>query len=354
MSRHSTTSKPRRGRRWIAAGGAAFLLAGVWGQSLAQSPQDPTPSRSDGIQWSAAEVAKQRSDAVAKQRSDTAKAGPRRKAATEIVPPATVAPTPETSAAAVPPAPSASEQPVPARVAPVAPVAPAAEEKNPPPLPEAPQAASGAAAASFGLVPPGGSLPSGEECAAAVRRNPWEPRPENAGANATRPEGPAPYGMTSWTTPEADSARFRGRVDGDFTGTTDEIIQWASCKWGFPTDLSRAQAVVETTWEQAFAGDDGESRGLFQMRMTVWGGYPNSANSTAFNADWALGLRRACYEGAMWYPQLRGDLAACIGVHYSGDPDESTWRAYADSVYDNERTKPWLAWSFAGGSPPAE
>jgi hypothetical protein len=47
------------------------------------------------------------------------------------------------------------------------------------------------------------------------------------------------------------------RVDGQFTGTTDEILQWAACKWGLPDDLIRADAVVESTWFQYlhFAND---------------------------------------------------------------------------------------------------
>jgi len=40
------------------------------------------------------------------------------------------------------------------------------------------------------------------------------------------------------------------RVDGQFTGTTDEIFQWAACKWGLPDKLIRADAVVESTWFQ--------------------------------------------------------------------------------------------------------
>jgi hypothetical protein len=40
------------------------------------------------------------------------------------------------------------------------------------------------------------------------------------------------------------------RVDGQFTGTTDEILQWAACKWGLPDNLLRAVAVVESTWFQ--------------------------------------------------------------------------------------------------------
>jgi hypothetical protein len=40
------------------------------------------------------------------------------------------------------------------------------------------------------------------------------------------------------------------RVDGRFTGTTDEIFQWAACKWGLPDNLARAEAVRESTWFQ--------------------------------------------------------------------------------------------------------
>ncbi len=223
----------------------------------------------------------------------------------------------------------------------------------PPGAPPAPVVGEIPAGGNFPLLAPDSPLPSGEECAARVQRDAWEPRPENARANSTRPQGSAPYGMGTWFTAAADGAAYRGRVDGDFTGTTDEIIQWASCKWGFPTDLNRAQAVTETTWRQSFIGDAGQSFGLYQMKRTVWGGHPNSEVSTAFVADWAMGLRRACYDGAMWYPQLRGNLDACVGVHFSGDPAEATWRAYVDEVRRYERDKPWLSWpSPAGGTPP--
>ena len=40
------------------------------------------------------------------------------------------------------------------------------------------------------------------------------------------------------------------RVDGAFTGTTDEIFQWAACKWGLADNLLRAIAVRESTWYQ--------------------------------------------------------------------------------------------------------
>ena len=38
------------------------------------------------------------------------------------------------------------------------------------------------------------------------------------------------------------------RVTGNFTGTTDEIIQWAACKWGIDEDIVRAQMAKESWW----------------------------------------------------------------------------------------------------------
>jgi hypothetical protein len=49
-----------------------------------------------------------------------------------------------------------------------------------------------------------------------------------------------------------------GRVDGQFTGTTDEIIQWAAAKWGLPDNLIRAEAVVESYWYQDNRNSSGD------------------------------------------------------------------------------------------------
>jgi hypothetical protein len=47
------------------------------------------------------------------------------------------------------------------------------------------------------------------------------------------------------------------RIDGQFTGTTDEIFQWAACKWGLPDNVIRAVAVRESTWFQSLHYSDG-------------------------------------------------------------------------------------------------
>jgi hypothetical protein len=120
---------------------------------------------------------------------------------------------------------------------------------------EGPPAASG----YFSLEPVGSwsSLRSDSQCAAAVHVSPWEPRPQNQQQNSTMP---APGAMAaSFSIRPRDRAGtytkrwdtwLLQRVDGQFSGTTDEILQWAACKWGLPDNLIRADAVIESTWFQ--------------------------------------------------------------------------------------------------------
>jgi hypothetical protein len=81
--------------------------------------------------------------------------------------------------------------------------------------------------------------------------------------------------------------------------------------------------------------------------------WPLSRTSTAFNVDYALSWRRACYEGffaqGRWLPATsRGDLWGCVGVWYSG-----TWHRgdsrYLAAVRRALRTRPWRAWGAPGG-----
>ncbi len=209
----------------------------------------------------------------------------------------------------------------------------------------------GPSAAGPSALPPGAPLPSDQECAARVRRDPWEPRPENEVANNSTPPGPVP--SRGWGDPRAEA--LQARVTGAFTGTTDEIIQWASCKWGFDPDVTRAQAVQESNWVQRARGDGGVSFGLLQIKSVVWTGTaPWSSSSTAYNVDWSLGLRRACYEGYMYGEyDSRGDLWGCIGVHFSGRWKDDSALDYVDSVQRYLDRRPWLEWpSPSGGRPP--
>ncbi|QJY47005.1 hypothetical protein [Pseudonocardia broussonetiae] len=220
-----------------------------------------------------------------------------------------------------------------------------------PPAPVAASAVVGAPVLGVAVLPPGAPLPSDGDCARSTRRDPWEPRPENTGANRTVP--PGPVASRAWGGPAAEA--LRTRVTGRFTGTTDEIIRWASCKWGFDPDVTRAQAVQESGWVQSARGDGGVSLGLLQIKSTVWTGTaPWSATSTAFNVDWSLGLRRACYEGQLSpAPQGRGDLWGCVGMHYSGGWRDAPALAYVAGVQAHLERRAWREWPSATGWPPA-
>ncbi|MDQ4089722.1 MAG: hypothetical protein M3163_05410, partial [Actinomycetota bacterium] len=112
----------------------------------------------------------------------------------------------------------------------VLPLSPAAATAPPPP-----------AGGYFGTLAPGSVLPSDAQCAAQVRRSTWEPRPENTKANQTVPASVSLPGFTPEDGGTDRRARtLADRVTGNFKGTTDEIIQWAACKWGFSDETVRA------------------------------------------------------------------------------------------------------------------
>lgn len=141
--------------------------------------------------------------------------------------------------------------------------APPAADSAPP---AAANSAPPAAAGYFSLQPVGSwsSLPSDSQCAAKVHYSTWEPRPENYQQNHTMP-APGAMAASFALRPRSQGGSYNPlwdswllpRVDGRFTGTTDEILQWAACKWGLPVNLIRADAAIESTWFQYlhFPGD---------------------------------------------------------------------------------------------------
>lgn len=215
----------------------------------------------------------------------------------------------------------------------------------------------------FLTLPPGAALPSSEECAERVFRSGFEHRPANAEANrlVTRPQPVRIDGAN-----DATNNAFAGRVDGRFTGTTDEIIQWASCKWGFDEDLMRARAVEESSWRQSQQGDltaepqlcavvdlpapCAQSYGLFQVKVTVHDGtYPRVVQSTAYNADYSAAWLRACFEGGFdWLgKQYRpGDVNGCVGAWFSGLWYDEGARSYLGRVNDHLEQRRWEAARF--------
>lgn len=133
----------------------------------------------------------------------------------------------------------------------------ATPSQAPPPPAPGPSNGPPAAGGYFGLRPVGSwsSLPSDAQCAAAVHYSSWEPRPQNYQQNHTEPAAGAmaasfaarPRDQGNTYNPLWDTWLLK-RVDGRFAGTTDEILQWAACKWGLPDNVIRADAVEESTW----------------------------------------------------------------------------------------------------------
>jgi autotransporter family porin len=219
-------------------------------------------------------------------------------------------------------------------------------------------AAAGAAPARFATLAPGAALPSGAQCATWVRARPY---PENKGVNrrANQTTGHSiGTGFFQGDDPRANT-RIAPRVDGNFTGTTREILRWAACKWGVDEDLVLAQAAIESWWRQDTHGDwtgdasrcapgrglgvDGksgqcpESFGILQNRYpyekSAW---PGIGTSTAMNADLAYGIWRTCFEGYEgWLNTVdrgrdyaAGDAWGCVGRWLSG-----RWHVAAGDQY---------------------
>ena len=96
-------------------------------------------------------------------------------------------------------------------------------------------------------------------------------------------------------------------------------------------------------------GDKGQSFGILQVKSTVHdGACPKARESTAFNVDYALAWRRACYEGYFrsWVPaSARGDEWGCVGLWYSGRWNVNT-NLYVSQVRRHLKRKTWLEESF--------
>jgi hypothetical protein len=216
----------------------------------------------------------------------------------------------------------------------------------------------------FETLPPGAPLPTDAACAARVHHSAWEPRPQNKTANNT--VVPQPVELPD--NPAFDAAwqlAYKSRIDGNFTGTTDEIIQWASCKWGISDNLTRARAVDESEWHQSKVSDfEATTSGhcapdsvpptatfcptSFGILQSKWyfrpGVYPGTRISTAFNLDSALAETRGCLDGLEFFgPISKGNLWGCVGVWFSGawGVGDASYIANVQSIYT---AKPWLSW----------
>jgi hypothetical protein len=276
-------------------------------------------------------------------------------------------------------------------------------------------------AAGYFTTQPVGSwrtLPSDATCTKRVHRSMWEPRPDNGAPNhrtpnrgrvhdalANRPRAVHGAYLKRWDT------WLLPRVTGHFTGTTDEVLQWAACKWGLSDNLLRAIAARESGWYQYEVYPDGScvvrsgcgdqfpratsaSRvfcsmlnrydaryrvdypagrcpktfsivGVMSWQDPSWGRMPNNQNgtfpfnrdSTAFAVDYFGAFLRGCYEGWMtWLGQTGkyapGNLRGCVGTWYDGAWFAPNARLYIRRVWLTLQERPWLQPGWARREPP--
>jgi hypothetical protein len=213
----------------------------------------------------------------------------------------------------------------------------------------------------------GVGLRTDEEAAALVRPRGWEPRQENTLANRTVPNEPVPWSMANNQVHWRRWITKRKRVTGNFTGTTDGILQWGAYKWGLDEDLLRAVAVRESHWRQSAVGDNGASFGIMQVKnhnpdgSLDFGGYPWTQRSTALNVDFYGAVVRSClngdfYDGGSWLyngQTIQQVIAAhgfdyalwgCVGAWYSGGWYDSGSNRYVAEVKAILAARPWRHW----------
>jgi hypothetical protein len=223
--------------------------------------------------------------------------------------------------------------------------------------PSTPPPSTAPSAGHFSTLPVGAVLPSGADCAARVRAA-VEIRPENAAANANRGTRANANTRTDWS--------GWNRVDGAFSGTTDQIIQWAACKWGIDEDIVRAQVIKESYWYQSTNGDNGDSWGLGQVRASAHQSAfqyasVNARNSSAYNLDYTYASWRACFEGVYtWLNSTSerngtygpGDVWGCVGVWFSGRwywNNDAYLNQSGDSVHWHYNNRTWTTSAFING-----
>lgn len=231
----------------------------------------------------------------------------------------------------------------------------------------------------FHTLPPGARLPSGAECARQIRASASpESRPMNAQSNRDAGQHVPPSFFPSGDSPRA--ADLAPLISGAFTGTTEEILQWAACKWGIDQNVVFAQAALESWWQQIELGDwttndalcppghgigaDGrrgecpQSYGILQdnysFEKAAW---PGIDLSTAMNADAAYAIWRSCYDGyEIWLnngpksrPYHAGDFWGCVGRWFTGDWYTQAANEYIDLVKEYLSEEVWLRPNFSQG-----
>jgi autotransporter family porin len=206
------------------------------------------------------------------------------------------------------------------------------------------------------LVPIGTPPLSDAKAAKLVGPADWEPRPTNSADNSRVPTAAQLAAFHRQNTEP-----YSKWVTGDYWGTTDQIIQWAAAKWGLNPDLLRAVAAVETWWYMSFAGNEGSSFGLFQVRTPYHCRGPLVCglfqHDTAFNADYYCSIIRSYYDGVQTWlnsvsgnaqPYRAGDLWGAVGYWAAGRWHVPAAEAYVAHVKRDLAERVWAQPYFVG------
>ncbi len=273
----------------------------------------------------------------------------------------------------------------------------------------------------FSLAPVGqwSSLPSDTDCAAQVHQSSWEPRTDDGKRDNIMVDPNAVHASLAARPRAIDGAYDKRwdswllqRVDGQYTGTTDEIFQWAACKWGLQDNMLRAIAVRESTWYQYdtypanrcvmhyscgdfftqatsasqvycdaiakygydYQKDYGQGIcpktfsivGIMSWEDPNWGVYPDNQDgtfpfnrdSTAFAVDYIGAYLRGCYEGwEFWLKNTgtknyaAGDIWGCVGSWYAGDWHSTDADGYISRVQTELNNTTWLQSGWPNDKP---
>jgi hypothetical protein len=196
-------------------------------------------------------------------------------------------------------------------------------------------------------------VPLSDAAAAADVTPTPENRPDNSASNAYMP---TPSQLHAFYTTINNNGQtvvaanpYDQYVTGHYTGTTDEIIQWAAWKWGIPADWLRAEYVVESHWHMSQLGD------LTTVTPAVYSEYPPQArvagtdevyqsmgiSQIKWNPDGSVG---AGTEPLRWESTaFNVDYQAATLRFYFDDPD-GLRSAWGDSTYAAGN-----AWASLGG-----
>jgi hypothetical protein len=228
---------------------------------------------------------------------------------------------------------------------------------------------------------PPGTKPLSDAAAADLVSPAREMRPVNARANRYVPSSEQLAAFRRARTSHGQTMvefnpLFRyvtGRPKGLHHPTTDELIQWISHKWGIPTNVIRAQMVVESHWRQGFKGDPErvpsgwygryprqsrirgtgdvyESLGIAQVKWRPDGSVgagtePLRWRSTAFNLDYYGATLRFFYDGDCdWCGPGYGPGQASnsVAAWYSPDPwNNADARGYLRRVQQAVSARSW-------------